>query len=98
MSERAAAGEMWSTRRSPLRRSPDRPIGEPAIGWRRESQAHKEEWMYESQVSDWAQRAAAPQPGAGDRGGEQIGKGLAAVAMALLEVAQAIRDAAENRR
>ena len=53
--------------------------------------------MYEAKALDLAERAARTRTGA-ERDSELIGKGLAAVAVALLEVAQAIRWAADNRR
>jgi hypothetical protein len=49
--------------------------------------------VYEDEVIDRAKRASSP---ASHEGTEVLGQGLAAVAFALLEVAQAIREAARK--
>ena len=49
--------------------------------------------MYENEVIDRAKRASSPSSHGGT---DALGQGLAAVAFALLEVAQAIREAARK--
>ena len=51
--------------------------------------------MSTEQVEEYAVRAT--RPATRDGGNEVVGAGLAAVAFALLEVAQAIREASERR-
>jgi hypothetical protein len=50
-------------------------------------------WVYENEAIDKAKKASSPSPKGQT---DPVAQGLAAVAFALLEVAQAIRDAART--